>query len=633
MREIFAINIDGIEYLNNILPGKPFNIEIVNPHLGPSDIFNRDDIIILENKVNNVTIITSFISIQGDHLILKKELECTNYVGLTESYSTGYLKVNKGDFYSFMHNLIDGYTQNVDDNNTDNNIHCILNDGSIIGFLKKVIQFLKSNDSNLEILLHDAKVKDKSIYIGDFKIGINSLEINRDSDVDNDVFWTKDESKYFLNKEQSTDGLKKFAKYFNQIYNGIYEIVIDEQNRNYSLLQIGIARKEYDIFINAIKTKPFLILAGISGTGKSRKVKELAYMSCPIELQDERGAHPGNYLMLEVKPNWHDSTELLGYYSNIAKEFLLTEFDKFVIKAWQNPKTPFFVCLDEMNLAPIEQYFAEFLSIIESRTRSNDNKEIVSEALLPKDLFGEYNNGYNECPIYSKLGLKNEEKDIAIKKYLHENGLTMPPNLIIIGTVNMDETTYQFSRKVIDRAMTIEMNGGNLEKMYGHPELMTYNESPISIDFFESEFINADEVINKYTDYAEKIKDNSIIGLPFRLNSINSILSDTPFKVSYRVLNEMTIYLGVLLDDSKNRKMEITDDKFEELIKSAVDNIMLMKILPRIEGDEDVFKVSEGKNKLEQLKDLCEDNYEKSFAKLDEMCKRLDNTGFTRFWP
>ena len=121
-------------------------------------------------------------------------------------------------------------------------------------------------------------------------------------------------------------------------------------------------------YITAIKTKPFLLLAGISGTGKSRIVREFAFKSCPKCLQDKDGTTPGNYCMIEVKPNWHDSTELLGYYSRLGKAgYQFTKFVKFLVKAKMFPTVPFFVCLDEMNLAPVEQYFAEILSILETR--------------------------------------------------------------------------------------------------------------------------------------------------------------------------------------------------------------------------------------------------------------------------
>lgn len=110
----------------------------------------------------------------------------------------------------------------------------------------------------------------------------------------------------------------------------------------------------YHPYLTAIKSKPFLLLAGISGTGKSRIVREFAFKSCPKCLQDKAGTTPGNYCMIEVKPNWHDSTELLGYYSNLNKEHQFTKFVKFLVKAKMFPKVPFFVCLDEMNLAPVE---------------------------------------------------------------------------------------------------------------------------------------------------------------------------------------------------------------------------------------------------------------------------------------
>ena len=150
-----------------------------------------------------------------------------------------------------------------------------------------------------------------------------------------------------------------------------------EQSQEDSLISIKQLPAVYRPFITAIKSKPFLLLAGISGTGKSRIVRELAFMTCPKELQDEDGTTPGNYCMIEVKPNWHDSSELLGYYSSFnGGGYRFTKFDRFVVKAWLNPDVPFFVCLDEMNLAPVEQYFAEFLSVLETRSRDNEGNVV-----------------------------------------------------------------------------------------------------------------------------------------------------------------------------------------------------------------------------------------------------------------
>lgn len=378
-------------------------------------------------------------------------------------------------------------------------------------------------------------------------------------------------------------------------------------------------------YLTAIRTKPFLLLAGISGTGKSRIVRELAFMTCPEELQDEDGTTPGNYCMIEVKPNWHDSSELLGYYSSFnGGGYRFTKFDRFVVKAWLNPNVPFFVCLDEMNLAPVEQYFAEFLSVLETRSRDNEDN-VVTGALVDRQYFKD------NMKMTTEFGLENgDDWTIKVRSDLVNKGLTLPPNLIIIGTVNMDDTTYQFSRKVIDRAMTIEMNGGELSQMFGNSNNLKYrsDEDIVTLDMFKAPYINADEVIEYYHTQSQIFKEK----LPERLEAVNTALKDTPFQVSYRVLNELVIYLGALMDETTAKGDAITDDTLPALINQAMDQITLMKILPRIEGDDDMFRRSGGTNVLKTLQSLFSEDTD-SYKKLKEMIDRLERTGFTRFWP
>ena len=378
-------------------------------------------------------------------------------------------------------------------------------------------------------------------------------------------------------------------------------------------------------YLTSIRTKPFLLLAGISGTGKSRIVRELAFMTCPKELQDEDGTTPGNYCMIEVKPNWHDSTELLGYYSSFnGGGYRFTKFDRFVVKAWLNPDVPFFVCLDEMNLAPVEQYFAEFLSVLETRSRDKEGK-VVTGALVDKQYFKD------DTKMKEDFGLDGaDDWTIKVRSDLVNKGLTLPPNLIVIGTVNMDDTTYQFSRKVIDRAMTIEMNGGELSQMFGNSNSLKYrsDEDVVKLGLFKAPYINADEVIERYQSQAQIIKEK----LPEKLEAVNTALKDTPFQVSYRVLNELVIYLGALMDEATAKGESIDDDALSALIDQAMDQITLMKILPRIEGDEDMFRRSGGTNVLKTLQSLFSEDSD-SYRKLEEMTDRLNRTGFTRFWP
>ena len=424
----------------------------------------------------------------------------------------------------------------------------------------------------------------------------------------------------------------------------------------------------YKKYLLALRTKPFLLLAGISGTGKSRIVREFAFKSCPKYLQDEDGTTPGNYCMIEVKPNWHDSTELLGYYSNLSKEYQFKKFVKFLVKAKMFPDVPFFVCLDEMNLAPVEQYFAEVLSILETRkhprnpeTKEVDMKTIKTEVIVEAKYFQQLEkiNGsknittglpakqkLTDRDIYMKLYGIDEEKDInkevGEKTELTTLGLTLPGNVLIIGTVNMDDTTHQFSRKVIDRAMTIEMNGGNLSAMFGGSKNLEYLEDEAEQqkwqNAFTQRYISADEVLNAHPQEAETIMEK----LPERLNELNKALKGTPFEVSYRVLNELTIMVGVLLDDNEEGK------SIDDIINQAVDNILLMKILPRIEGDADMFAIKKKDvqydNRLKWLESIAPDistdgeeeekeSKQTAREKIHEMIERLDNQEFTRFWP
>ena len=427
----------------------------------------------------------------------------------------------------------------------------------------------------------------------------------------------------------------------------------------------------YKQFVTAIKSKPFLLLAGISGTGKSRIVREFAFKSCPEYLQDKDGTTPGNYCMIEVKPNWHDSTELLGYYSRLGNKpgYQFTKFVKFLVKAKMYPDVPFFVCLDEMNLAPVEQYFAEILSILETRKvviGEDGNKTIKTEAIIDAEHFkalgkiGGFAPNFTDRDIYMKLYDIDTESDIdeAVGKRtdLKTEGLTLPDNVVIIGTVNMDDTTHQFSRKVIDRAMTIELNGGNLRNMFGGSKNLEYlpdEEQQKWQNAFTRRYVTADEVLEAHSDVAKELVEK----LPVQLEEINKALKGTPFEVSYRVLNELTIMVGVMLDEGK---------ELDDAIAQSVNNILLMKILPRIEGDAEMFALSREyktkvgvtyDNRLEWLKELAPDIKETAIdptsdngdaeetadkdkehqqtaeEKIQEMIDRLNNQEFTRFWP
>lgn len=391
----------------------------------------------------------------------------------------------------------------------------------------------------------------------------------------------------------------------------------------------------YSSYLRAMRTKPFLLLAGISGTGKSRIVKQMAFDSCPDTdglRADETS--PGNYCLIEVKPNWHDSTELLGYESKIGgAHYVLTPFVRFLVKAMFYPEAPFFVCLDEMNLAPVEQYFAEFLSVLESRTKVGDR--IVSEPLVKADIFKKYsdlseklfaqseeNTHYNNVQETSEL-TPRYGKEAEVFEILKDKGLRIPPNVIVIGTVNMDETTHQFSRKVIDRAMTIEMNlpeGDPFMDFYNNASQLVYRENPVPASLYLSTEVKASDVIDALAaadaDLTERLKGE----VAKFLNGLNTALDGTPFKVAYRVQNELLLYFYQSWCEDK-------DNDWESILSTSCDQILMMKVLPRIEGDEELLE-----KPLERLATFCA-AYPDASKKIAEMKSRLDQSHFASFWP
>lgn len=383
-------------------------------------------------------------------------------------------------------------------------------------------------------------------------------------------------------------------------------------------------KSTYRPYITAIKSKPFLLLAGISGTGKSRIVRELA-RACWEEGTEEYKAHkPKNFEMVQVKPNWHDSSELIGYVSRVSgePEFIAGDFLKFVAKAWENIDVPHFLCLDEMNLAPVEQYFAEYLSVVESRKCTEDGSIMTDSILKPEYKIDNDTGEKIYVKWYDNL-VKDLLRDCPIEK-LHalttqfkEDGISIPQNLIVVGTVNMDETTFSFSRKVLDRAMTIEMNEvdlkGGLEKRHeqigklGKAELI--GMAVEGVDVYKSK----QEVCDKVITYLQKINDK---------------LEGTPFKVAYRTRNEFLLYVVNNLPYKQEGKSE------DFVIQRALDEITCMKVLSRIEGDE--TKVSRTfLNSLEEvIKTYLPEISEKdsvSLKKITEMKKRLES-GYTSFW-
>lgn len=418
----------------------------------------------------------------------------------------------------------------------------------------------------------------------------------------------------------------------------------------------------YTSFLTALRTKPFMLLAGISGTGKSRIVRKLAQATITEELQRANGYtgedfandrwtlhSPANFELIQVKPNWHNSMDVIGYLSNIpSPHYVFTPFIEFIVKAWQHPEVPFFLCLDEMNLAPVEEYFAEFLSAIESR--SFEGEEYLTDPIIkPFNSFGEEVAKMMVNTLFPNFMAADKNSFLGkVVGHLETKGLTLPKNLIVIGTVNMDETTFSFSRKVLDRAMSVEMNEVNYDSFLTDTtdddlkaivKALEENDDADLNTLLVDRHIEAREIIDNLGDDARFAIDY--------LKRINALLEGTPFKLGYRAANEALIYLQASYEFGQINRI------------AALDNFTLMKILSRIEGDETKLKITDSEADKERIakaevnvdeakqygemniltalryiitNQLGEQDKLHSVKKIDSMLSQLKRDHFVSFW-
>lgn len=415
-------------------------------------------------------------------------------------------------------------------------------------------------------------------------------------------------------------------------------------------------------YLTALRTKPFMLLAGISGTGKSRIVRKLAQATITEELQRANGYtgddfandrwtlhSPANFELIQVKPNWHNSMDVIGYLSNIpSPHYVFTPFIEFIVKAWQHPEVPFFLCLDEMNLAPVEEYFAEFLSAIESR--SFEGEEYLTDPIIkPFNSFGEEVAKMMVNTLFPNFTAADKNSSLGkVVDHLETKGLTLPKNLIVIGTVNMDETTFSFSRKVLDRAMSVEMNEVNYDSFLTDTtdddlkaivKALEENDDADLNTLLVDRHIEAREIIDNLGDDAKFAIDY--------LKRINALLEGTPFKLGYRAANEALIYLQASYEFGQTDRI------------AALDNFTLMKILSRIEGDETKLKITDSEADKERIakaevnvdeakqygemniltalryiitNQLGEQDKLHSVKKIDSMLSQLKRNHFVSFW-
>jgi len=347
--------------------------------------------------------------------------------------------------------------------------------------------------------------------------------------------------------------------------------------------------------IRSIGSKPFIILAGGTGTGKTRSARQLA-----IQIAGE-----DNVVTVAVGSDWTDNRPLLGFrnlLSNDGKSYVVPAALKLILKADKNlrgaesasemtilPKgpndyiEPHFLILDEMNLSHVERYFADFLSSMESH-----------EPLRLHDCIE---------------GLKSDGTNEIVP---HQ--VAWPKNLFIIGTVNIDETTYMFSPKVLDRAHVIEFK-------VPWNEIEAGLSSPPARSLLRWESSKTNAFMNIALDKDKSLESQNQEKLLSVLEDLYECLEGTRFNFAHRTARECLNYVATSIELMNTKLIE------EEDLITLIDLAILQKALPKINGSTgslskvlDALVQFSTKHKLTN----CE-------TKLKKMSEQLKNDQFVSF--
>lgn len=258
-----------------------------------------------------------------------------------------------------------------------------------------------------------------------------------------------------------------------------------------------------------------------------------------------------NYAVIAVQPDWTDHRGLLGFFNPITTQYVSTPFLDLLLRASADVTAaatakrdpyPFFAILDEMNLARVEHYFADFLSCLESE-----------EALV----------------LHEDAATETGE-DIAGPAIPRK--LKIPPNVFFTGTVNIDETTYMFSPKVLDRAFTIELNEVDLGALGGAAQALS--AAALRLDRLPPTLVQPTR--SSAADW-RSLGELSEGDLRARVVDIHDLLAGSNRHFGYRVANEIARYVTLAAEQAGGS---------EEVLRAALDLALLQKVLPKFHGTQ-----------------------------------------------
>ena len=401
------------------------------------------------------------------------------------------------------------------------------NDKNVKDIVESVTQNMKSENDSLREAIFDTQ--DMVIELSD-KGGVGVFTPVEKPKENKDIIDTN-ESRFFMLTEID----KRYENYTPPKYDETITLKeLCESFRNFSARKLKLYYDIKDIrrFIAGLAVTKLLILQGMSGTGKT----SLAYAF-------------GEYLdnktiVVPIQPMWKERTDLIGYYNEFTKKFNETTLLYKMYEA-NNNRNIYITVLDEMNIARVEYYFAEFLSLLELPNPEGRNLDVVSDV-------------WNTDP-----------------KLLHDGKLRLPTNMWFIGTANNDDSTFAISDKVYDRAMVL-----NLDKKAEVFDGEEIEFKRLSIDHLEKLFRDAQ------LEY--EISERNLR----RIQQLDKYMIDT-FHITFgnRIMKQIKTYVPVVVASGG-----------EEL--DALDDILSRKVLRKLESKNPVYVRSQADSLCSYIEDL-----------------------------
>lgn len=426
----------------------------------------------------------------------------------------------------------------------------------------------------------------------------------------------QDFDEYFTNSNSKTE--KPETMSFSNVLNGNYKQAVSYIQAHLRDLDILYPRHIIENYLTLIRSNDLIILAGDSGSGKTNLVNSFAK------------AIGGVSKIIPVKPNWTSSEDLLGYYNPLEKKYLATPFLEALIEAVQNPDVPYFICLDEMNLARIEYYFADFLSKLETRDSTpeiqlysdDESAHVLSELKAVVSIITSAKDKFSKEGIVDFVKLMQDEsinaemkrafgfsdKDSLIKYHGDirrmlagvmgtPSTIKIPPNVRIIGAINIDETTHYLSPKILDRAHIMKFSSPLLadwDSIFSEIEGYGFENVDLPLHF-------EIDALGVRSDYPKYERENDFCQLFVKLNK--EFFSPLGVEFGMRTIRQGLQYIQIFSDTNEDREL-------------AINNFILHKVLPKFTFDG--TKKSGNYNKLDLIDKVL-------VSRLEEVVKKHES--------